>query len=96
MTEVAQRNYGHRATKRTWLYAVTDNPPDLDWSAPAQPEATISSCSRRGDGTIWRGKKLNGLVELGKREASATPPAFRDVLIAMARSAKPLEGWVGL
>src|SRR5690606_29177297 len=67
VTEVAQRNYGHRATKKTWLYAVTRSPPPLDWSAPAQPEATISSCSCRGDGTIWRGKKLNGLVELGKR-----------------------------
>lgn len=28
---------------------------------------------------------------LGKKAASATPPAFRDVLLSIARSARPRE-----
>lgn len=78
-TEVCQRNYGHRARKRTWLLYVGDDPPALDWSKPAQPEAWVSTDRPRAGLAV---------AQLSKREAKATPIAFRDVLLSMARSVK--------
>lgn len=78
--EVSQAAYGHRARKLTWLYYVGDAPPpSLDWSRP-EAEAWVSQCANHGDGA--------GRARLTKKAASATPPAFREVLIAMARSAQ--------
>ncbi len=79
VTEVYQRAYGHRADKATWLYVVSESvPPSLDWSRPP-PLATVSFLSNHGD---------SGLPRLSKREAKATPPAFRDLLLDIARSAR--------
>ena len=66
---VAQRNYGHRAQKYTWLYAVGCDLPELVW----------------GPGPL----RAVSVELMGKRERAATPPAFRDVLVAMARSVTP-------
>lgn len=77
--EVWQSAYGHRANKATWLFAVSATPPPpLDW--------------RRVQGTHqigWRDQRGPGRNKptLGDREASATPFAFRDALLAIARSA---------
>jgi hypothetical protein len=76
VTEVQQGAYGHRARKRTWLYYVGNDPPGLDWSAP-DPTATVSFLTNHGGGNLPR---------LSKKEAKATPPAFRDLLIALARA----------
>jgi hypothetical protein len=77
-TEVSQSAYGHRARKRTWLLYIGDAPPPrLDWSDP------------KGDAWVSWGDhdRYPGVPRLGKREAKATPPAFRDLLLDMARSA---------
>lgn len=89
--EVSQAAYGHRAPKLTWLYYVGDAPPPpLDWSRPATT-AVVSLCSKRGDGTSVR-RYLTGEVErLSVRERNATPPAFRDLLLATARSAREVR-----
>lgn len=76
--EVSQRAYGHRARKRTWLYSVGCELPDLDWSRPA-PVATVSFMTNHGGGDLPR---------LSKREAKATPIPFRDLLLSLARTAK--------
>jgi hypothetical protein len=81
VTEVQQGAYGHRARKRTWLYAVTAALPAMDWSTPA-PKATVSFLTNHGGG---------GLPRLSKREAKATPPSFRDALIGIARSCRATE-----
>lgn len=76
--EVWQSAYGHKARKRTWLFYKGSRPADLDWSRP--------------DGTHQigfhdqRGKNRNKPTISGKK-ASATPHAFRDALIELARSA---------
>jgi hypothetical protein len=70
--EVWQSAYGHRARKRTWLYANCRRPPELDW--------------RRLPGTAQVGWFDRIKPTLSKREAIATPAAFRDVLLAIARS----------
>lgn len=76
VTEVQQGAYGHRARKRTWLYYVGPTPPALDWREPA-PTATVSFLTNHGGGDLPR---------LSKKEAKATPPAFRDLLIELARA----------
>lgn len=80
VTEVCQRNYGHRARKRTWLLYVGDVPPVLDWAKPKAPEAWVSTDRPRSE--------LGHVAQLSKREAKATPIAFRDLLLSMARSVK--------
>lgn len=74
-TEVSQRAYGHRARKLTWLYYVGPAPAALDWSVPV-PDAQVSFCKNHGNSALPR---------LGKKEASASPPAFRDLLLTLAR-----------
>lgn len=80
---VEQGRYGHPAKKATWLYAFgTPGLPSLDWSAMADGEskALVSWC---GNHTSAFDKR----PRIGKAKASATPPAFRDLLISIAESA---------
>ena len=79
VTEVDQGCYGHRARKRTWLYYVGLTPPPLDWRE-AESDAIVSGFLHRTGTDESR--------RVRPREASATPPAFRDVLLAMARTAR--------
>lgn len=74
--QVSQAAYGHRARKLTWLYYVGDRePPPLDWSVP-EHTARLS----------WFDDHHSAKVEvMGKSERAATPPAFRDMLISLAR-----------
>ena len=73
--EVWQSAYGHKARKRTWLYAVSDaKPPELNW--------------RRPPGTHQVGWFDRIKPTLSKREASATPEEFRDALLNIARTAR--------
>lgn len=72
--EVWQSAYGHKARKRTWLYYVGSKPFDLDWT---QKEGTHQ--------IGWFDRKK---PTLGKKEASRTPIAFRDVLIRLAESSR--------
>lgn len=72
--EVWQSAYGHKARKRTWLYAFGNKPPELDW--------------RRLPGVMQIGKFDRSKPTLYGKAASATPPAFRDALLAIARGAR--------
>lgn len=78
--EVWQSAYGHRARKRTWLYAVGPRPRELNW-ARTPGTAQVGWCDRIKP-------------TLGKREASATPLAFRNVLIEIARECTSRNGGV--
>lgn len=70
--EVWQSAYGHLARKRTWLFAAIETPPELNWSRPA--------------GTHQVGWFDRIKPSLSKRQASATPPAFREALLQLAES----------
>jgi hypothetical protein len=76
--QVEQGWYGHLAPKATWLYAVgVERLPDLCWGpSPAMMVVTKS-----------RGRRDK--PEMPKSLRSATPPAFRDLLLNIARSARP-------
>ncbi|MFI5301111.1 MAG: hypothetical protein ACHREM_23755 [Polyangiales bacterium] len=73
--EVWQSAYGHPARKRTWLYYVgVDRPAELDWArAPGMSQI----------GWFDRIKP-----SLNKEQANATPIAFRDALLNLARTAR--------
>jgi hypothetical protein len=78
---VEQRNYGHRARKGTWLYAFGVESPSLKWGRGPAPEAWISADRPRAE------LAARGIGQLSKKEAKATPVAFRDLLISIAESA---------
>lgn len=74
--EVWQSAYGHKANKATWLYYHGANPPrDLLWGRPIG--------SHQVGFHDQRGKAANKPT-LSRKEANATPLAFRDALIALA------------
>lgn len=78
VTEVSQTPYGHRARKLTWLYYVGPMPPSLNWSRVVHT-ARLSWCENGGKSRV---------EIMGKRERSATPPAFRDMLIGLAHQSR--------
>lgn len=74
--EVWQSAYGHKANKATWLVYVGNRPPfELDWSRPKGTHQ-IGFQDQRG--------KSKNKPTLSKKDANATPSAFRDVLIRLA------------
>lgn len=89
-THVEQGRYGHAARKPTWLYAFNTTLLDLRWGR-ADLATVTATCSwaRIGDWptngrdrAAWQSRR-----RLNQREASASPPEFRDALLALARSA---------
>jgi len=86
-----QTHYGAIGRKPTWLYATQVELPSLNWSrAPQQLDHNL--VEKYG----YEYARRKGLVSLigGKdktKKRNATPLAFRDVLIAMARSAAKKE-----
>ena len=78
---VEQRHYGHRARKATWLYAYGVETPSLRWGPGAAPEVWISADRQRAELAAM------GIGQMQRKEAKATPPAFRDILISIAKSA---------
>lgn len=84
---VEQGHYGHMSRKPTWLYAVGVVLPELNWSRGAQRLHPVA-LERYG----YEKARRIGMAAMigGKRKTeirNATPPAFRDVLLNMARSA---------
>ncbi len=82
VTEVDQGSYGHPARKRTWLYVIGVDLPPLDWRV-AESDAIVSGFTHqaKGEHVACEHRRVR------PAEASRTPPAFRDVLLAMARTA---------
>lgn len=98
VAHVEQCRYGHRAKKATWLYAHGVDLPPLRWGSIADQDtpAAVWQCGaangeRSKAWVSWCGNhtRLSGTVErLGRAERSGTPPEFRDLLLAMARTAR--------
>jgi hypothetical protein len=74
--EVWQSAYGHRANKATWLYyRGPAAPAELRWERPVGTHQ-VGFHDQRG--------KAANKPTLGRREANATPPAFREALLSLA------------
>lgn len=75
--EVWQSAYGHRANKATWLYYFgKEKPFELNWSRPKGTHQ-VGMPDKRG--------KDKNKPSLSKIEANATPIAFRDILLQLAK-----------
>jgi hypothetical protein len=75
---VEQGRYGHLAPKATWLYAFGVDLPSMRWGVGVATEYVVGYSKSRRSGDLRR--------EMPKSQRIATPPEFRDVLIAMAQS----------
>ena len=85
---VAQGNYGHRARKLTWLfYCGRRRPPELDWSIPKLQIKLEDGFHSREERARLR--KTGICQRLSHRQREATPEAFRDLLLGLARDARP-------
>lgn len=83
---VDQGRYGHRASKATWLYAHGVDLPSLQWGAAGN---RLDLTGAEDDEARRRLIKTGVCQRLSKRQRAATPIPFRDLLLAIARTAKP-------
>lgn len=81
---VEQGRYGHPAKKATWLYAFGVSLPSLRWGHDWIGSALVSACANN----TQTGETRPRIMHVA---AAATPLAFRDELLAIARSAARTE-----
>lgn len=81
---VAQGNYGHKANKFTWLYAVRTDRPGLKWGK-SEARARLDKGNYR-EYSRDQLRMMLGMEFLTSYGNRATPVEFRDLLIELARS----------
>jgi hypothetical protein len=101
---IEQWRYGHPAKKATWLYAVAPQLPQLEWGLlpDGESRALVSWCGNHTTEARMMARigdlPTNGVAtaeahhkrrRLSSKAASATPPAFRDMLLDIPRSCSP-------
>ena len=86
--QVEQGHYGHMSRKATWLYAVGVDFPELDWSNGEQ-RLHPKALEKYG---YEKARRIGMMAMIGGKDKTrirnATPEPFRDVLLAMAASAR--------
>ncbi len=85
---VEQGHYGHFSNKPTWLYAVTERElPELNWTRGAQ-RLHPAAVAKHG---YEKARRIGMCAMIGGKDKTrirnATPIAFRDILINIARNA---------
>lgn len=91
---VEQVQYGHMARKATWLYCYGVKPPAMRWGHSRESPATWREVkARRATRQVsWCRNHSNAFDDrprIGKKAAAATPPEFREALLAIARGCAP-------
>jgi hypothetical protein len=86
---VEQGHYGHFSRKPTWLLAAYCALPGLIWGRAAR-RLSQKAVERFG---YEKARRRGVMVNVGgggdAREREATPPAFRDLLLSIARTVRP-------
>jgi hypothetical protein len=84
---VEQGHYGHLSRKGTWLYACKVELPSLRWGVGEQRLHPVA-LERYG---YAKARRIGMMAMVGGKDKTAirnaTPPEFRDVLLAIARTA---------
>ena len=87
---VEQGHYGHFSRKPTWLYVVVPEVPELIWGQ-AEQRLPAYAVERYG---YAKARRIGVMAAVGGKDKTkirnATPPAFRDLLLTIARGAAPL------
>lgn len=85
---VEQGHYGHFSRKGTWLYARHCELPELNWSEGAQRLHPVA-LERHG---YEKARRIGMTAMIGGKDKTkirnATPIEFRDILLAIAESAR--------
>jgi hypothetical protein len=88
---VEQGHYGHLSRKATWLYAVNTDRPALRWG-PSEQRIHPVALAKHG---YAKARRIGMMAMVGGKDKTrirnATPDEFRDVLIAIACSARREE-----
>ena len=84
---VEQGHYGHRGRKATWLYAIACTLPTLI-RGPSSGVRLDAGFHTSADRRVARGLGILPVKRMAKNERLKTPPAFRDLLIAIAESVR--------
>lgn len=83
---VSQGHYGHLSGKRTWLYAVDVNLPELIWG-DCEQRLHPKALERHG---YEKARRIGMMAMIGGKDKkcirNATPVPFRDLLLSMAGS----------
>lgn len=86
---VEQGHYGHMSRKATWLYAVGAERPELQWGPSGQRIHPVALAKYGYE----KARRIGMMAMVGGKDKTrirnATPPEFRDVLLAIARSVLP-------
>jgi hypothetical protein len=81
---VEQGHYGHRARKATWLYACDVELPELHWGK-AEGKIRLDQGHHNPTERIRLGERYERITA---KECLATPLAFVELLLSIARSAR--------
>jgi len=84
---VEQGHYGHRARKATWLYAVGVDLPSLVWG-PSVGERLDEGFHSAAERKAARLAGKAPIKRLSTAENLATPIAFAEILISLAKSSR--------
>lgn len=87
---VEQGHYGHPARKATWLYANGVDLPELIWGPCTDRQRLDEGFHSKAERDAARAAGQKPRKRLSRTECLSTPIAFRDVLLSIACTAKPL------
>jgi hypothetical protein len=85
---VEQGNYGHRARKATWLYAYNVKLPSLKWGKAEGKTVRLDEGFHSKE-ERQRATRTGVCQRLSAKQRTATPTEFAELLLSIARTAKP-------
>jgi hypothetical protein len=88
---VEQGWYGHPARKATWLYAIDVELRQLKWGPAPERQRLDEGFHSKAERDAARAAGRKPRKRLSPRECLSTPIEFRDVLLTIARTARPQQ-----